>query len=173
VERDFSPKASRLGVLARAGTNVLCPCGSAQLIQICRTTLHRIKLHGFSRTVLGGASEKCAEPSTKVHMPFTTFPQAPEMCNSLRNLHKNKENCVNKKIISSVLHKIHAFQPEEISGNFLALAIRPVKFVYPNWVCPDEQSLFLHKNHCRIQRFSFRRVNLIFGPPDSVLVEVH
>jgi len=35
-----SPKASRLGVLARAGTNVSCPCGSAQPIQICRTTFH-------------------------------------------------------------------------------------------------------------------------------------
>src|ERR1700688_1552089 len=38
------------------------------------------KLDGFSRTVSGGAREKCREPSTNVHMAFTTFPQAQQMC---------------------------------------------------------------------------------------------
>jgi hypothetical protein len=38
------------------------------------------KLDEFSRTVRGGASEKCWEASTNVHMAFTTFPQEREMC---------------------------------------------------------------------------------------------
>jgi uncharacterized protein YlxP (DUF503 family) len=53
-------------------------------------------------------------------MPFTTFPQALEMCKSLQNLHKHKEKRAVRKRISAALHKNYAIQPEEISGNFLA-----------------------------------------------------
>ena len=48
------------------------------------------KLVGFSRTVFGGASEKCAKASTNVHMPFTTFPQADKMCKYGKNAANSK-----------------------------------------------------------------------------------
>jgi hypothetical protein len=49
------------------------------------------KLDGFSRTVCGGASEKCAKTSTNVHMPFTTFPQARKMCKRAKKSAKTQE----------------------------------------------------------------------------------
>jgi hypothetical protein len=49
------------------------------------------KLDGFSRTVSGGASEKCAKTSTNVHMAFTTFPQARKMCKWAKNSAKTQE----------------------------------------------------------------------------------
>ena len=49
------------------------------------------KLEGFSRTVRSGARKKCAKPSTNVHMPFTTFPQAPEMCKCIEKCRESGE----------------------------------------------------------------------------------
>jgi len=46
------------------------------------------KLDGFSLTGSNGASEKCTQPSTNVHMPFTTFPQARKMCKYWKNAAK-------------------------------------------------------------------------------------
>jgi hypothetical protein len=47
---------------------------------------------GFSRTVRVGASEKCAKGFNEVHMPCTTFPQAPELCKSKEIANFTREN---------------------------------------------------------------------------------
>jgi hypothetical protein len=51
----------------------------------------------FSRSVRNVASEKCAKPSTTVHMPYTTFPQAPEMCKPRQKFENSREILTNKK----------------------------------------------------------------------------
>jgi hypothetical protein len=95
------------------------------------------KLEGFSRTVICGASEKCAKPSTNVHTAFTTFPQARELCKCRRKGKENAEIQREREVILNEVHRNSAIEAEENSGNFSVFPIGPMKFVHAKRVRAD------------------------------------
>jgi hypothetical protein len=98
VERELALKRHALEILSALERNVFAPlwfrAAQSDLQDHVSTAP---KLDGFSLTVRVGASEKCTKPSGGVHIPFTTFPQAPEMCKSAKNEKKSK-NFAEKKM---------------------------------------------------------------------------
>ena len=108
----FCPKASRFGVLARAGMMPEAPDIPRGTIRFAGTNVPlRQNCVGFSRTVFGGASEKCAKASTNVHMPFTTFPQELELCKYRQNSQVFAGNSLCRNLVSLKLHRNCACWP--------------------------------------------------------------
>jgi hypothetical protein len=100
VERELALKRHALEFLSALERMFCAPVVPRSPIRLQDHVSTAPKLDGFSLTVRGGASEKCTKPSGGVHMPFTTFPQAPKMCKSAKNEKKSKK-FVEKKMSQS------------------------------------------------------------------------
>lgn len=127
----------------------------------------------FSRTVTHGASEKCAKASTDVHIPYTTFPQGKNLCKCGKKRVECGEFEQSEIFQRGGMHRNGAEQPEENSRKFLAPLVGPFKFVNAEWVRTDEKSLLLNKDDRSFEARTFRRVHLIFGAANAVLIEMH
>lgn len=97
----------------------------------------------------------------------TKFVQVPRKSNDFA------ANSLCENSVTPRLHRNGAARPEEILGKILVCAVRPCKFIHPQWVRSDQQPLFFHQDHARFQPYSLRRIDLIFRAPDAVPVEMH
>ena len=81
VESKFSLKHHALEFLPAPERMSNAPWFRTAPVRSSWTTYDCTELFEFSLTVRSGASEKCTKARSTVHMAFTTFPQALNLCN--------------------------------------------------------------------------------------------
>jgi hypothetical protein len=119
-----------------------------------------------------GASEKCAKTFTGVHMPFTTFPQAPEMCKCRKILAKAEKFVEVESETKAVCPGMVHLRLRKTLVKILTFSIGTMKFIDACRIGSDQQAIFFHQDDRRVERRTLGSVNVVFRATYAVFVEV-